>query len=108
MTPMKSIMLLTSFAAIPAPASPQAMTLPAIGSTISAARATSSGAPPSMKVSVPASAPAVPPEIGASTKVSPRASASLWHQREVSTSTVEVSMSTVDASACAKIPSSPP
>ena len=59
-------MLLQIFAAWPAPASPQWTMRPAIGLRIGSALAKASALPPAMKVSVPAAAPPVPPETGAS------------------------------------------
>ena len=56
------------------------------------AAAKASGVPPAMKVSVPAAAPAVPPDTGASTARRPAAVASAAAARALSTSTVEQSM----------------
>ncbi len=50
-----------------------------------------SGLPPAMKVRVPAAAPPVPPETGASTASRPAAVASAAAARALSTSTVEQS-----------------
>ena len=62
--------------------------------------------PPTMKVRVPASAPPVPPETGASSIASPLASASNATSRAVSGSMVEQSMRSVPALACARTPDS--
>ncbi len=50
-----------------------------------------------MNVRVPAFAPAMPPETGESTKRKPRAADASWQNREVSTSTVDVSSSSARA-----------
>src|SRR6187401_3025687 len=65
------IMLLQIFAACPALASPQCTILPAIGCSTGSASAKASCDPPAIKVSVPAAAPAVPPDTGASTDSNP-------------------------------------
>ena len=57
-----------------------------------------------MKVSVPASAPATPPETGASSMAKPRAAAEAAIVREVSTSIVEQSTSSAEGFAAAKTP----
>ena len=60
-----------------------------------------------MKVSVAATAPATPPDTGASTIARPR-SAAAWHTaRAVSTSMVEQSISKVPSAAAAITPPSP-
>ena len=70
-----STMLLHSLAACPAPESPQWMILPAMGSSTGLARSTASSVPPSMNASVPAVAPLMPPDTGASICASPRSPA---------------------------------
>ena len=87
------IMLLQTLAACPAPAPPQwTMRLPMASSTgLPAAKA--SAVPPHMKVSVPATAPPVPPETGASSASRPLAPASACTTRALSTSMVEESIS---------------
>ena len=72
---MNSMRLFASFAAMPDVGPPTTNTCPAIGCTSAAASEVASSSPPSMNVSVPAWAPAMPPETGASTKRMPRASA---------------------------------
>ena len=52
-----------------------------------------------MKVSVPAAAPAVPPDTGASTDSRPLSAAIAWAWRADATSTVEQSMKSVSAPA---------
>ena len=64
-------MLLQIFAAWPAPASPAWITALPICSRKGLARSKPSSDPPTMKVSVPPSAAAIPPETGASTIVKP-------------------------------------
>jgi hypothetical protein len=56
-------------------------------------------------VSVPASAPATPPETGASSIGWPCSAAAAWTARAVSTSMVEQSISTVPRSVASMIPS---
>jgi hypothetical protein len=63
--------LFASLAAMPIVGPPTAKTWPAIGSTSAVASCTSASSPPSMNVSVPAAAPAMPPETGASTNRKP-------------------------------------
>ena len=58
-----------------------------------------------MKVSVPAAAPVVPPETGASSIARPRPAAASASSRLVGTSMVELSMSSVPVAAWAKTPS---
>ena len=60
-------MLLQILAAWPAPAPPAWITALPICSSKGRARSNASSLPPTMKVSVPASAAAMPPETGAST-----------------------------------------
>jgi hypothetical protein len=104
----KSMRLFASFAAMPMVGPPTWNTWPAIGSTSSAASATASSSPPSMNVSVPAVAPAMPPETGESTKRKPRAAEVSWQNRDVSTSTVDVSSSSAVLGAVAQTPPAPP
>ncbi len=85
-------MLLQIFAACPAPSSPQWTMRPAIGFRIGSAAAKASSEPPAMKVSVPAAAPPVPPETGASIDSSPCLLAMACALRADSTSMVEESM----------------
>jgi hypothetical protein len=104
----KSMRLFASFAAMPIVGPPSSKTCPAIGSTRPVASARAAASPPSMNVSVPASAPAIPPEMGESTKRNPRASDSSWQNRDVTTSTVEVSSRSAEAGAVAHTPPSAP
>ena len=60
-----------------------------------------------MKVSVAASAPATPPDTGASTMRSPLPSAACATSRVVSTSMVEESMRSVAGATAASTPASP-
>lgn len=90
-------MLLQILAACPAPASPQWNTFLPIAFSSGSARSKAASAPPAMNVSVPAFAPPVPPETGASTDRQPRAAARAWALRALSTSTVEESISSVPA-----------
>ena len=74
---MPSIMLLQILAAWPAPASPQCTTRLPMHSRIGLALSKADLAPPVMKVSVAASAPATPPDTGASSESILAAPASL-------------------------------
>ena len=67
-----SSMLLQILAAWPAPASPAWITALPIWSRKALARSKPSSLPPTMKVSVPPSAAAIPPDTGASTIVEAR------------------------------------
>ena len=58
-----------------------------------------------MKVSVAASAPVTPPDTGASSMAKPRSAAAACTARALSTSMVELSISTVPWSAAAMTPS---
>ena len=58
-----------------------------------------------MNARVAADAPLMPPETGASTNRKPRLADSSWQKREVSTSTVELSASSVSVLAVAQMPS---
>ena len=84
-----SIMLLQALAAWPVPAGPQCTMVLPIASITGFARANTSSLPPIMKVSVAASAPAVPPETGASRKARPASALSLC---TVAMSMVELSI----------------
>jgi hypothetical protein len=90
-------MLLQILAAWPAPASPQCTTRLPIRLRIGSARANASAEPPAMKVSVAALAPLTPPETGASSESWPRSPASAWALRALSTSMVELSMTSAPA-----------
>ena len=71
--------------------------MPAIGFSTGSALANASGVPPAMKVSVPAAAPAVPPDTGASIDSRPCLAAIACAWRAESTSIVEQSMSSEPA-----------
>ncbi|OIQ69670.1 hypothetical protein GALL_487280 [mine drainage metagenome] len=88
------IMLLQILADCPAPAAPQCTAFCPITSNRGATVAKASSEPPTMKVSVPAVAPPVPPETGASSAPRPAACARSATARAESTSTVEQSHST--------------
>src|SRR6478672_397014 len=104
---MASIMLLQIFATCPLPIPPQwTMFLPMACST-ALVNSKSFASPPTMKVSVPASAPATPPDTGASTMGQPFAFASIATSRAVSGSMVEESMSGVPGAAPFNTPYSP-
>ena len=85
-------MLLQILAAWPAPASPAWITALPILSSSTLARANPSSDPPTMKVRVPPSAAAIPPDTGASTIVNPAAAASASTALAVATSMVEQSI----------------
>src|SRR5665811_359105 len=68
---MNSIRLLQIFAACPVVAPPVGMMLADMGSMNPLASLTALSSPPTMKVRVPAAAPLMPPETGASTKRKP-------------------------------------
>ena len=88
-----SIMLLQIFTACPAPGPPAWKMFLPIASSTDLPRAKASSVPPTMKVSVPFCAPAVPPETGASSIASPAVSAAAVTVRALSTSMVEQSIS---------------
>ncbi len=94
-----SSMLLQIFAAWPAPASPAWITALPICSRNGRARSNPPAVPPTMKVNVPASAAAIPPDTGASTMVKPAALASASTDLAVATSIVEQSIRMADVGA---------
>ncbi len=98
-------MLLQILAAWPAPASPARMTFRAMGASVSRTASKSSAAQPTMKARVPASAPTVPPETGASAMRKPAAAASAATARADSTSMVEQSIRRAPAWALGKMSS---
>ena len=104
---MPSSMLLAIFATCPFPLPPAWKMFLPIASRIGLAFAKASSGPPAMKVSVPASAAAVPPETGASTIRKPPASACFAASRASSTAMVEQSMNSMPGFAFAATPSSP-
>ena len=81
---------------LPQPSDPKRM-----AALIGSARAKPSSDPPTMKVSVPPSAAAIPPETGASTATRPFSRAASATARAVSTSMVEQSISSAPSSAWA-------
>ena len=85
------IMLLQILAAWPAPASPQWTAFWPMISNSGRTVANASSLPPAMKVSVPAAAPPIPPETGASSDPNSAAAACAATSRALSTSTVEQS-----------------
>ena len=86
-------MLLHNLAACPAPDAPQWIILPARGSSTGVARANADSSPPTMNASVPAVAPLMPPDTGASIWASPRSVACALTARASSTEIVDVSIS---------------
>ncbi len=90
-------MLLHSLAACPAPLAPAWITVLPIAASTGCARAKASSLPPTMKVSVPADAAAIPPETGASTMAYPAFPAACATLRAVATSMVEQSSSSAPA-----------
>ena len=101
-------MLLQILAVWPLPEGPAWMIVRPIARSIGSARAKASASPPTMKVRVPASAPIVPPDTGASIICKPLAAASAATARAVSTSIVEQSISSAPGLACASdAPSGP-
>ena len=86
-------MLLQILAAWPLPDGPAWTTALPICASTGRARATPASLPPTMKVSVAFSAPATPPETGASSTSRPRSPAASFTARAVSTSIVEQSIS---------------
>ncbi len=97
--------LLTSLATLPAPGPPTWSRLALMASSTGMARARCPASPPIIMVSVPASAPAGPPETGASMKPSPFSAARAARRRETPASEVEVSTKTAPAGALARNPS---
>ena len=86
-----SSMLLQILAAWPLPAPPAWMTALPMAERMGLARSKAASAPPTMKVSVPPLAAAMPPETGASTMSKPRSVAASITRRAVATSMVEQS-----------------
>ena len=100
-------MLLQILAAWPLPDGPVWTMVAPICSRIGRARATAPASPPTMKVSVAFSAPATPPDTGASTISRPRSAAACQTARAVSTSIVEQSISSARRPPRAITPSPP-
>ncbi len=101
---MASIMLLQILATWPLPMPPQCTMFLPIACRIGLAISKSFVSPPTMKVSVPASAPPTPPDTGASTIGQPFAFASIATSRAVSGSMVDESMSGVPDAAPLRMP----
>ncbi len=100
---MPRIMLLQTFAACPAPASPQrTMRLP-MPCRIGSAWANAACVPPAMKVSVPAVAPPTPPDTGASMLAIPACAAAAWAACAAGTSMVEQSMNKAPLAAAGRM-----
>ena len=90
-------MLLQILAVWPAPAPPAWKMLAPIFSSTGRARSRSASAPPTMKVSVPAMAPPVPPDTGASITATPRFAPASATLREVAAAMVLLSITSVPA-----------
>ncbi|MCY1549486.1 hypothetical protein D9M68_856540 [compost metagenome] len=90
---MPSSMLLATLATWPLPASPQCTMFLPMAARIGWARSKSASEPPTIKVRVPAAAPPVPPETGASSMGLPCSAAALATSRALSGSMVEQSIS---------------
>src|SRR5882672_1892274 len=104
---MPRIRLLQILAACPLPGAPAWITALPILSRIGRAAAKAFSLPPTIKVSVAASAPATPPDTGASRASKPALAAAAWTTRAVSTSMVEQTMSSVPGPARPMMPSAP-
>ncbi len=99
--------LLHTLATCPAPAGPAwKMFLPMLA-RIGRARSRVAAAPPTIKVRVPAAAPAVPPETGASSRAMPRAAAARWTLRAASGAMVEHSSTRLPGAITLSRPASP-
>ncbi|MDT4872287.1 hypothetical protein FQZ97_1074630 [compost metagenome] len=90
---MPSSMLLATLATWPLPAAPQCTMFLPMAARIGWARSKSASEPPTIKVRVPAAAPPVPPETGASSMGLPCSAAALATSRALSGSMVEQSIS---------------
>ncbi|MNC55709.1 hypothetical protein D3C75_1052550 [compost metagenome] len=102
-----SSMLLATLATWPLPESPQCTMFLPIAARIGQVRSKSALEPPTIKVKVPALAPPVPPETGASTIGLPFSNACLATSRAVRGSIVEQSIKKTPGRTCAKMPSAP-
>ena len=91
----------------PFPAGPMWVTLRAYASITGRARAKSASSPPTITVSTPFSAPACPPETGASRKPTPRSLAAAWTSRATTAESVVLSMKMAPSAMPASAPSSP-
>src|SRR5262249_20517090 len=97
-------MLLQILVTWPKPGPPQCTIFLPIPCNSGSALAKVALSPPHMKVSVAASAPATPPDTGASSMAMPRSAAAACTARALSTSMVELSINTAPASAAAITP----
>src|ERR1035438_7993062 len=104
---MASNMLLQILATWPVPASPQCTMFLPMWARMGRIRSNRAGSAPTMKVSVPPSAPPVPPETGASAMGLPRLAAAAATSRAVWGSMVLESMSGMPPGTPASTPSSP-
>ncbi|MOA32170.1 hypothetical protein D3C78_1533680 [compost metagenome] len=104
---MPSSMLLATLAAWPLPEPPQSTMFLPMAARIGWARSKSATSPPTMKVSVPAAAPPVPPETGASSMGLPCWRAAEATSRALSGSMVEESIRVTPGRTWASRPSSP-
>ncbi|MNG08979.1 hypothetical protein D3C85_672490 [compost metagenome] len=94
---MASSMLLHILAIWPAPSAPAWNRFCPIWAKIGLAASKSACSPPTIKVRVPAAAPATPPETGASMKRMPRTLAASPTRRAEATSMVELSITRAPA-----------
>ncbi|MNP23380.1 hypothetical protein D3C76_1160870 [compost metagenome] len=104
---MPSSMLFATLATWPLPAAPQCTMFLPIAARTGWARSKSACSPPTMKVRVPAAAPAVPPETGASSIGLPWARVAAATSRALCGSMVEESISSTPGCTLASRPSSP-
>ena len=104
---MPRIMLLQTLAAWPLPGAPAWTMVRPMAAKTGLARAKAAAEPPAMKVSVAASAPATPPETGASSISWPAAAAAPWTARALATSMVEQSIRSAPGPAAAITPPAP-
>ena len=104
---MPSSMLLAILATWPLPALPQCTTFLPMAERIGRAWSNTLTEPPTMKVRVPAAAPPVPPETGASSMGLPWAMARVATSRALSGSMVELSISNTPWPTWASRPSLP-
>ena len=97
--------LFTLLSAWPAPTGPQCTSFSPKASSTSRTRAKSAASPPTITVSVAASAPDVPPLTGASRKCTPRAASTVASRRDVAGSPEVQSTNTVFAAIASRSPS---
>ncbi|MNT49578.1 hypothetical protein D3C72_1864410 [compost metagenome] len=104
---MPSSMLFATLATWPLPVAPQWTMLRPMPLSTGWARSKSAASPPTMKVRVPAAAPPVPPETGASSIGLPCSRAAAATSRALWGSMVELSISSTPGDRLASRPSSP-